>query len=517
MGIFWLVTSITLFLQLTALILYSAHLYQRFDVSTDFAHNVQAWYLIGHGNLNPVDTVRLTATPFLRDHFDLIIWVLSLLRWLWPQPVILLYFQDLAIIATEAITLMWVSAILVEHLPTRRNIAAIIALVALVANPWWYWTVSFDIHMPPLAAPFFVLTGYSFWKGRFRRALITSAICLLFGAVVAEIVIVVGIAALLSRHVLHRGGARWALGVILLGITWFGVINILGVNQASNLVSSYGYLADSTTHIGLFSIIRGATHHPSRIIEVLHERWQALLYELWPTGVVGLLTSWGFFFFLGVLVVTALTITPAYSSLEAAFQNLPAMPFLFIGSVMVIVKLGSFARPERTNVDQNTSRVIPRRTNAPKTIARLAPMLAIALALTATTVVLVQSAILVRQIPHEWLRVTNEQAAELQRALTVIPSNAEVIASYGIVGRFSERKFIYELVAPHQQFDVNTSPIYFVITPTAGNESLDKRDANADVRFVQSSLHAITLIGVDGVWVLEWRPTSNTRLVVMSG
>ena len=171
MGVFWLVSAVVLLAQLIGLLLYSNYLYERFDVSTDFAHNVQAWYLIGHGDLSPIDTIRLITTPFWRDHFDLIIWVLSPLSRIWPEGVGLLWIQDLAIVATEAITLLWVAAICTEQLRKRRNVVAIVALVALVANPWWYWTVSFDIHMPPLGAPFVVFAAYSFWKRTIPAAL----------------------------------------------------------------------------------------------------------------------------------------------------------------------------------------------------------------------------------------------------------------------------------------------------------------------------------------------------------
>lgn len=207
MGGFWIVSAIVLIVQLVGLIAYSNYLYGRFDVSTDFAHNVQAWYLIGHGDLSPVDTIRLITTPFWRDHFDLIIWVLSPLRWIWPSPIVLLWVQDIAIVATEVITLLWVGGICAEQLRSRisRNVAGIIALVALVANAWWYETVSFDLHMPPLGAPFLVLAAYSFWKGRFRLALISSLLALLCGAVVVELVILVALAALCSRRVRQQG------------------------------------------------------------------------------------------------------------------------------------------------------------------------------------------------------------------------------------------------------------------------------------------------------------------------
>jgi uncharacterized membrane protein len=519
MGGFWLVSTVVLIAQLVGLITYSNYLFRRFDVSTDFAHNAQAWYLIGHGDLSPVDTIRLIITPFWRDHFDLIIWVLAPLRWLWPSPIVLLWVQDIAIVATEAITLLWVAGICSEQLRSRtsRSVAGIIALVALVANAWWYETVSFDFHLPPIGAPFLVLAAYSFWKGRFRLALIASALALLCGAVVVELVVLVALAALCSRRVRQKGGARWAIGATLAGFAWFGLANVLGANQASNIASNYGYLAGTTsTHVGLPAIVRGALTHPSRVFTTLHAHWKALLAEVVPTGFVGLLTWWGLFFFIGLLVLTALTASPVYSSYGAAFQNLPAMPFLLIGSVMVLVRLASPKRPAATDDKLADSAPIRTESKFRRVVVRVAPVLAALLAVTATVVVLVQSDTMIRQIPKQRFLVSADQASALLQATTLVPADAEVIASYGIVGRFSEHKFVWELVGAGQRFEVNESSIYFVIAPTAGWETIRPPDATADVRYLQNVLHASTLVDRSGVWLLEWHPP-NDRVFVLPG
>src|SRR5208282_6886371 len=85
-NVFGTVALVLVCLQLVGLILYSWYLYQHFDLLQDFAHNAQAWYLIGHGHLLPLDTVRYPTTPFLRDHLDLVMWPLSLLHVLSGSP-----------------------------------------------------------------------------------------------------------------------------------------------------------------------------------------------------------------------------------------------------------------------------------------------------------------------------------------------------------------------------------------------------------------------------------------------
>lgn len=517
MRAFWVTAIVVLTLQLIALVVYSTHLYSRFDVSVDFAHNVQAWYLIGHGHLSPTDTVRITATPFWRDHFDLIIWPLSLLRFIWVQPVILLWVQDVAIVAAEFVTLLWAAAIISERLPRYRVPAGIIALVALVSNSWWYETVSFDIHMPPLGLPLVVLCAYSFWSGRYRRAVISGALCLLLGAVTAELVVIVGIAALCSSRVRRSGGIKASVGVLVIGLAWMGLVNVLGANQASNLVANYGYLAGTTPKVTLFSIAKGLAFHPHRGLTVVHERWKALVFELAPTGWLGLLTPWGLFAFLGVLIPALLTQSPAYSTpTGGAFQNLPAMPFIYIGSVMVITRIATL-RSWSDETDRPKSHVRSWARGFFGRFAKMGPAAASVLAAAAMFIAVGQGATMVHRIPGNWLLINSKQAATLAQATTLIPENAQVIVSYGVIGRFSERKYVLTLAAAPQQFDIYTRDVVFVITPTLGVESENPLDARADIKQVVNKLHAKVLLSANGVAVLQWEAPSNTKTIWLDG
>ena len=99
----------------------------------------------------------------------------------------------------------------------------------------------------------------------------------------------------------------------------------------------------------------------------------------------------------------------------------------------------------------------------------------------------------------------------------LLVADAEVVASYGIVGRFSEHKFAWELVGAGQHFEVNTRSVYFVITPTAGYETIRAPDATADVQYLQKDLHAKTLVDSADVWLLEWHPPPDTKTVVLPG
>jgi hypothetical protein len=182
-----------------------------------------------------------------------------------------------------------------------------------------------------------------------------------------------------------------------------------------------------------------------------------------------------------------------------AFQNLPAMPFIFIGSVMVITRLATSA---------------PRRQWLPQ---KRATAIAVAVAVLATVLSLGQGATMIQRIPRDWLLVDTAQARALDQATAIIPPDAEVICSYGILGRFAERKYLLALAAAPQTFRVSARTVFFVITPFLGYEELNPADATADIEFVHTRLRAHLLIDEKGVAVLEWTPPSGTRTVVMPG
>jgi hypothetical protein len=139
------------------------------------------------------------------------------------------------------------------------------------------------------------------------------------------------------------------------------------------------------------------------------------------------------------------------------------------------------------------------------------------LASVATVLSLAQGATMIHRIPRDWLLVDAAQASALDRATAVIPPGAEVICSYGVMGRFAEREHILALVAAPQSFAVSTREVFFVVTPSLGNEPLDYLDARADVEFVHTQLHANILIDDSGVAVLEWSPPAGTRTVHLPG
>ena len=480
--------------QLAGFLVYSSYLYGHFDLLEDFAHNAQAWFLIGHGHWSPLDTVRIPSTPFVRDHLDLIMWPLSLLHFLWDSPFWLLVAQDLAVVTAEAVTLYWIWLLLVQHLDRHRTAAGVLALVVLVANAWWYETVSFDVHLTPLGLPMLVLTGYWLWRGRWGRASLAAAACLLFGAVVTELLVFVGLGGLLvillRRH-RDRRGVVVAVAVAVLAGLWVVTVTGLGANQASNLASQYSYLVNGDGHAGTLALLGGVLRHPLRAGHMLARRAHAMLRPLVTAGVVGVASPVGLLVAVGSLVPAGLALSPSFSSVNDSFQTLAVIPFVLVGSVMVLLWLGRRFRPRRRGQKG------------------IVWALACLLALTAV----VQDARLLIHLRQTWWTVTPSAAAALRRGLDHTPPSAEVIASNGVIGRFSQRRFVYPLQLSPQAFPVHSADVVLVIA-TAGNEALARPQIDADVRFARHRLHARIVSRGAGATVLRWHaPTAKHRIV----
>ncbi len=158
------------------LCLYSTVQYHHFVLAEDFGQYSQAWTLIGRGHLNPLDTIY--GFPFLRANFELAMWPLALLHLVLPQPVVLLWVQDLSVAGTGLVAYLWVGDVLerarVALWPTV--LVAISIVIVTVTNPAMYETIAFDFHLEATATLFLVLAARDLWRGRTARAWVFVAI-----------------------------------------------------------------------------------------------------------------------------------------------------------------------------------------------------------------------------------------------------------------------------------------------------------------------------------------------------
>ncbi|HUC06030.1 MAG TPA: hypothetical protein VL961_11570 [Acidimicrobiales bacterium] len=475
---FWLVVGALLVAELVTLFVYSAYLFHHFDLTDDFATYAQSWSQIAHGHLDPVDTVNAPASPFWQLHFELAMWPIALvLGHLWSSPLVLLWLQDLALVAAQAIAIVWIASVCRTNLPKGAAVATWIGGLAVVTNPWWYETASFDVHFETLGLPLVVLCGYSLWSGRGRVAVVAAIAAVAFGDVAAILVACVGIAALLSPRVWRSGGTRVAVAVCVLGVFWVGLAIALDANQGSGIVTNYGYLAGLGPHASASKVLTHLLEHPGHALHTLVHRRAGIGRVLGDAGIVGILTPWGLLISIGTLVPAALNVNQQYLAPITAFQTLAAVPFVLVGTAIVVTRMTGLALTLARDPDPSTER---RRRRVPPWVAGSVALTAVAGVL---AVVYVQNVPLISQLRADWWRVDARAAQTLARALDEVPGQAEVVAAQGVIGRFAERGGVYPFVVSPQAFPVTASTVDVVFAPGQGIEPViapvQQRDRDA--------------------------------------
>lgn len=473
-------------LQLLAMVGFSTVEYSRFALTEDFANYSQAWWAIGHGDFDPF--VSGLGVPFWRDNAEFILYPLALLSRLDPHPITLLWVQDVAVVATELITFRWILAVIERaggRIPARASLfLGLGAVVALVANPWAYETIAFDFHFEPIAALFCVLVGYNLWAGRTRRLWLWVPLALISHVLAGTYLVGIGLSGMLAGRRTRRPGAV----IAAVGAAWtilFAAVGAAGVN-GRNVNGAYGYLIGSHHgRIGLLDILGGSFAHLGSVLHVAASHVPVAVLFLIAVGVVGVVSPWGFGMALVVLVPVVLDADGIFIRFGAAFQTWPALPFVLVGSVMVLLGL------------------IERGTRGRRTARRLGAVWAASLGSL--------SVIVLATFPHYWLTVDAPAAAVLARVDTIIPGNAEVIASIGVMGRFAQRDSVYGFESGHERFPVDRRLVVFVLTSQGGpDDALPYHEGDEAVAFVEDRLHG-RLIGTgSGVRALVWSAPPGT-------
>ncbi len=473
------------------LAVFSTVLYHRADLTADFASYNQAWTLISQGHLNPVDTVWLDHVPFVRNDFELIIWPLALLGVVGHHSIVLLWVQDLAVAATGFVAYLW-SVEYLEHRRLARPTAAVVALLVaavFMANPGVYQTLLFDFHVEPIATVFLVLAGRDLWHGRLRRAWTWIAVVLLCGSFAAIMLIGLGVSAVLAGRTTRRTG----VAVVVAGLAWLGLIDLVGANAGSAL-QYYAYLAGRATvpaGSGMTLILGGMLAHPSRVVHQLHLRLHYLWLLVKPVGIVGLASAWGFGVPVTVLVVDALN--SQYGFIFQAFQNFAVFPFVLVGTVMVLVWVAQRAR------------------------WGWAPAVVVA-AVVVVTALGYGASTSPGNVRWAVAQVGAPQAVQLRRALALTPPQAQVVVTIGVMGRFAGRPTIY-FYDPGRPRSIDTGPVVFVFDPANENTVpfATPTDDLAASAYVRDVLHGSVLVDAAGITAYSWRPPAGTRTVTLPG
>jgi hypothetical protein len=416
--------------QLAWLLAQSAGIFGRFALTSDFALFYQAAHQIAGGTLSPAGTIYRSA-PFLTNHFELIIYPLSLLVLIDRSGMALLFAQDLATVGAELVVFWWVGDILSERWragPKGRHTVAAGALAVLALDPWIWWANAFDVHLEAFATLFVVLAARAFWHRRWTGWvwLVAALSC---GTVEAAALLGLGLFLLCS------GRDRWRRGAAVLAATaaWIVSWNAAGFDLGSQLGANYRYLTGSS-NASLGAVAVGALRHPVTVTAHLSHRVRDLWRFLGGSGFLGIASAPGLAMVLAVFVPGALNLSPYVVAPQSSFQVLPLLLFVPVGSVLLCCWL------------------VARRETWCRALALVA-------GLAAVVQVVVLSVLWIPQVPKEFLQVTPAGARVLTTIAARTPTGAEVVSSNGFVGRFAGRRWIYTDFGPAPGVAVRDEPV----------------------------------------------------------
>jgi hypothetical protein len=234
--------------------------------------------------------------------------------------------------------------------------------------------------------------------------------------------------------------------------------------------------------------IAEASGHPFRPAEILWSARADVIANLAPGGLVGIGMPMILPLGLAIDISNSLLFNSSAGSVftEPGFQDLPLYVFLPVGTVAVLAWL--LRRHRRT---------------------------AFVLASIVAAQAIGWGAVWGPRIPGQWLRVSGSEAATLASVQARIPASAEVVASQGVVGRFSGRTYAYGLLGP-QGIPVRRST-WFVIAPMAGIETFAPATSLALIGELAGPLHATLVAHANGVWAFHLTPPPGVTMVQIPG
>jgi hypothetical protein len=228
--------------------------------------------------------------------------------------------------------------------------------------------------------------------------------------------------------------------------------------------------------------------HPLRALGNLFDDRLAGFALLSVSGLLGVISPWA----LGITLVCFVEagfsawpiLTPSY-----AFQNFAILIFVPIGTVMALVPL----------------------MKSSKSWVKKSALSFVALEL---VWVLGWFAVWAPETPSRWVTIPTKSSVVLRQAESLIPEADEVVASQGIVGAFSLRKYIYmfdlETNSGKKIIPLDTKTVWMLVTPNLGIELQAPQSAYEMISKLQTLEGMDTVIHREGVYLLKWNVPEGT-------
>ncbi|HET9731329.1 MAG TPA: hypothetical protein VFP54_01530 [Acidimicrobiales bacterium] len=429
-------------LQLAGMLAFSTLQYSRYSLSNDFGGYAQAWYLIGHGDMNPY--VSVFRSDFLHNNLDLMMYPLALLGRLIPSPVLLSWAQDCAIVATEFATLLWVRDYLrlrSDDIGSAAPYLYVGSAALLAVNPWSWETAAFSLHFGAFAALFAVLATRDLWRGRYASLALWVPLGMASEALGGLYVMAGAAGALLTREATPRN--RAVAGTVLLtgaaGLVLATSLHLLG-RSGQTLQGTYGYLIG--THTGTITpltLLAGLARHPGAALRVTEPHLVYVLGYVLAAGLFGIFSGWGIAALTLIILPNAMSSQASFIAFPGAFQSWPAQPFIIFGTVTALSSLCARYRSESGRLTM---------------LRRLSP---------AFVAVAVLAAMELIALPHKWL-LNGLPARELAAVADRIPHGSAVYADQDFIGRLSERRTAYAYVRPDDILSLTDHTTVLIVT-----------------------------------------------------
>jgi hypothetical protein len=459
---------------------WSAFLYHRFSLTFDFAMYHQSWYEIAHGNLDPTNTLQ--GWPFWQGHGEFIFWPLALLYWIPPHDLNLLWLQDTGVVVAQTVAFTWICELAQKYRPGKKD-AAVLAgagLVLLVANPWTWRSVSFDFHTETIGIAFLALLARDVANGR-RRAWVWIVPLLACGDVACTYLAAFGVGAILASRRTRLQG----LALVVIGVVALEAIKFVNGDQGTPYWSYMYLVQPSNAPFSFGALLKGMAYNPRLVVHQLWHNREFIWQNLSASGLIGV----GFLWILPVIFAVLASNNLAAGSLFAqpSFQTLPLYVLLPVGTIAVI---GWFARRHRL------------------------------LAAGVTALILVQAlywtVVYGPRTKEQWVQIPSGTAATLSRVEARIPSSDEVIASQGVVGRFSSRPDVQAFFGPGADpVALSGAQTWFIIVPSHGIETTTPEQGLQLVSELGGRLHATLITHANGVWVYRWQPPRGQHKIIL--